>query len=77
MTTQPFLNSVLFTTQLKMLKLKQIYTLFCSFTLFVLGSWMSNVINSSKVNNLKTIQELSRMPENIQGQQDVFQESST
>jgi len=38
MTTQPFLNSVLFTTQLKMLKLKQIYTLFCSFTLFVLGS---------------------------------------
>ena len=34
MTTQLFLNSVLFTTQLKM---KQTYTLFCSFTLFVLN----------------------------------------
>jgi len=31
MTTQPFLNSLLFTIELKM---KQIYTLFCSFTLF-------------------------------------------
>jgi len=36
-----------------------------------------NVINSSKMNNLKTIQEFSRTPENIQGQQDVFQESRT
>jgi len=34
------------------------------------------VINSSKINNLKTIQEFSRTPENIQGQ-DVFQESRT
>jgi len=29
------------------------------------------------MNNLKTIQEFSRTPENIQGQQDVFQESRT
>ena len=35
MTTQPFLNSLLFTTQLKMLKMKQIWTLFCSSTLFL------------------------------------------
>jgi len=35
MTTQPFLNILLFTTELKM---KQIYTLFCSFTLFILDS---------------------------------------
>jgi len=35
MTTQPFLNSLLFITELKM---KQIYTLFCSFTLFILDS---------------------------------------
>jgi len=38
---------------------------------------MFNVINSSKINNLKTIQEFSIMPENIQGQQDFFQESRT
>jgi len=35
MTTQPFLNSLPFTIELKM---KQIYTLFCSFTLFILDS---------------------------------------
>jgi len=35
MTTQPFLNSLFFTTQLKM---KQIYTLFCSFTFFIIDS---------------------------------------
>jgi len=29
------------------------------------------------MNNLKTIQEFSRTLENIQGQQDVFQESRT
>jgi len=29
------------------------------------------------MNNLKNIQEFSRAPENIQGQQDVFQESRT
>jgi len=29
------------------------------------------------MNNLKIIQEFSRTPENIQGQQDVFQESRT
>jgi len=34
------------------------------------------MISSSKMNNL-TIQEYSRTPENIQGQQDVFQESRT
>jgi len=29
------------------------------------------------MNNCKNIQEFSRTPENIQGQQDVFQESRT
>ena len=29
------------------------------------------------MNNLKTIQEFSRTPGNIQGQQDIFQESRT
>jgi len=29
------------------------------------------------MNNLKTIQEFSRTPENIQGQHDVFEESRT
>jgi len=38
---------------------------------------MFNAINSSKMNNLKTIKEFSRTPENTQGQQDVFQESGT
>jgi len=38
---------------------------------------MFNIINSSEMNNLKTIQEFSRMPENIREQQDVFQESRT
>jgi len=38
---------------------------------------MFNVVNSSKMNSLKTIQEFSRTPENIQGQQDVFQGSRT
>jgi len=38
---------------------------------------MFNVINSSKINNLKSIQEFSRTPDNIQGQQDVFQDSRT
>jgi len=36
MTTQPFWNSLLFTAQPKVLKMKQICTLFCSFTLFIL-----------------------------------------
>ena len=36
-----------------------------------------NVINSSKMNSLKTIQEFSRTPEDIQGQQDLFQVAST
>ena len=57
MMTQPYFSSLLFTTQLKM---KQIYTLLCSFTLFILDSWMYNVINSSKMNSLKTIQEFSK-----------------
>jgi len=38
---------------------------------------MFNVINSSKMGNLKTIQEFSRTPEDFQGQQDVFQWSRT
>jgi len=38
---------------------------------------MFNVINSSEMNNLGTSQKFSRTPENIQGQQDVFQESRT
>jgi len=38
---------------------------------------MFNVINSSKMNSLKTFQEISRTPEDIQGQQDVFQGSRT
>jgi len=38
---------------------------------------MFSVISSSKMNNLKTIQEFSRTPENIQGQHDVLQESRT
>ena len=41
------------------LKMDQICTLFCSFTLFILDSWMFNVISISKMNNL-TIQEFSR-----------------
>ena len=51
--------------------------LFCSVTLLILDSSLFNVINSSKMNNLKTIQEFSRTPGNIQGQQDIFQESRT
>jgi len=38
---------------------------------------MINVINSSLMKNFKNIQEFSRTPENVQGQQDVFQESRT
>jgi len=38
---------------------------------------MFTVINSSKMSSLKTIQEFSRTPEDIQGQQVVFQESRT
>ena len=45
--------------------------------LFLILECSTNVINSSKMNNLKAIQEFSRTPENIQGQQDLFQESRT
>jgi len=38
---------------------------------------MFNVINSSLTKFFYDIQEFSRTPENIQGQQDVFQESRT
>jgi len=38
---------------------------------------MFNVIDSSKMKHFKNIQEFLRTPENIQGQQDVFQESRT
>jgi len=57
--------------------MEQISTKLYSFTLFILDSWMFNVINSSEINNHKTIQGFSRTQENIQGQQDVFQESRT
>ena len=33
--------------------------------------------NTTKMTNLRIIQEFSRTPANIQGQQDVFQESRT
>jgi len=36
MTTQPFFNNSLFIAHL--FKMEQIYTLFCSFTLFILDS---------------------------------------
>jgi len=38
---------------------------------------MLNVINSYEMNKFKNIQEFSRTSENIQGHQDVFQESMT
>jgi len=57
--------------------MEQIYTLFYSSALLILYSWMFNVINSSKKNSLKTIQEFSRTPKDIQEQQVVFQESRT
>jgi len=57
--------------------MEQIYALFWSFTLFVLDSWIFNLIYSSSMELFKNIQEFSRRPENTQGQQDVFQESRT
>jgi len=36
-----------------------------------------NVLSSSIMNNLTTLQEVSRTPENTQGQKSVFQESRT
>ena len=62
---------VLFTTQL--LKIEQIYTLFCSTTLFNLHTWMCNVIGSSIMNDFTTFKDT----ENIPGQQNVFQGSRT
>jgi len=38
---------------------------------------MFNAINSSTMKNFATVQELLRMPENTQGQQNVFQGSRT
>ena len=38
---------------------------------------MVNVINSSILDNFTTVQELSRTPENIQGQQSTFQGKRT
>jgi len=38
---------------------------------------MFNLINSSLMKLFKNIQDVSRTPENIQRQQDVFQESRT
>ena len=70
MTTQSFFNNSLFATQL--FKMEQTYTLFCWFTLFILDSWMFKLINSSLMKLLRNIQEFSKTPENIQGQQDVF-----
>jgi len=57
--------------------MEQIYTLFCSITLFNLDPCMFTVINSSIMNNFKTVQELLRMLENTQAQQKVFQISRT
>ena len=45
--------------------MEQIYTLFCSFTSFILDSWMFNAINSSLMKNFLNIQEFSWTPENI------------
>ena len=42
------------------MKMKRFYTLFCSFTFFILDSYRFNTINSSKINNLVTIQEFSK-----------------
>jgi len=36
---------------------------------------MFNVIKSSMVNNITTAEELSRTPENTQGQENIFQGS--
>ena len=55
MTTQPFLSSLLFTTEL--FKMEQIYIFFCYMALPILDFWIFNVINSSNMNNLTTIQE--------------------
>jgi len=45
MTTQPFCNNLFFTAQL--FKMEQIYTLLCSFTLFMIDFSMLNKMNSS------------------------------
>jgi len=68
------LDNLLFTKQL--FKMEQIYTLLYSFTLLTFDSCMFNVISSSNMNSVKTIQEFSRTAEDIQGQV-VFQESRT
>jgi len=56
--------------------MEQIYTLLYSSTLLTFDSCMFNVISSSNMNSVKTIQEFSRTAEDIQGQV-VFQESRT
>jgi len=56
--------------------MEQIYTLLCSFTLLIFYSRMFNVINSSKMSSLKTIQEFPSTSEDFQGQH-VFQGSRT
>jgi len=45
--------------------------------MYIVHAILFNVINSSIMNNFTSIQELSRTPENSQGQQNVFQESLT
>jgi len=74
--TQLFVNSYGF-SYTTVYMMEQIYTLFCSITLFNLASWMFIVINSSIMNNFTTVQELSSTPENTQWQQNVFQGSRT
>jgi len=54
--------------------MEQIYTLFCSITLFNVDSRMFNVINESIMNNFTTAQELLTTPENTPGQQNVFKD---
>ena len=77
-TTQVFLNSLLFTTQLlRWNKSSPTYYSVTVVTLFNLDSWMLNVINRSIMNNFTTVPELSRTPENAQRQQHVFEASRT
>jgi len=57
--------------------MEQFYTLFCSIALFNLDSSVLIVINSSTIKIFATVEELSRTPENTQGQENIFQEPRT
>jgi len=60
---------------LKMMFLSEFALVMDSITLPYLDSGMFNVMNSSIMNNFTIVQELSRTPENTEGQQNVFQEA--